>query len=62
MLVEQVALGSSLNELYFGFLTVQNGSAELPVALLLYMGDAKFSRIFGIPSICSLLQRRFTRG
>ena len=35
--MEQVALGSSLNELYFGVLTVQNGSAELPVALLLYV-------------------------
>ena len=49
MLVEQVALDSSLNELYFGILTVQNGSAELPVALLLYVGEAKFSRIFGTP-------------
>ena len=51
--MEQVALGSSLNELYFGILTVQNGSAELPVALLLYVlnlyGDAKFTRIFGTP-------------
>ena len=37
MLSEQIALGSSLNELYFGILTVQNGSAELPVALLLYV-------------------------
>ena len=31
----------------------QNGSAELPVALLLYVlnlyGEAKFSRIFGTP-------------
>ena len=49
MFVEQVALDSSLNELYFGILTVQNGSAELPVALLLYVGEAKFSRIFGTP-------------
>ena len=53
MLVEQVALDSSLNELYFGILTVQNGSAELPVALLLYAlnlyGGSKFSRIFGTP-------------
>ena len=51
--MEQVALDSSLNELYFGILTVQNGSAELPVALLLYVlnlyGDAKFTRIFGTP-------------
>ena len=35
--MEQVALDSSLIELYFGILTVQNGSAELPVALLLYV-------------------------
>ena len=35
--MEQVALGSSLNEFYFGILTVQNGSAELPVALLSYV-------------------------
>ena len=32
---------------------MQNGSAELPVALLLYVlnlyGDAKFTRIFGTP-------------
>ena len=47
--MEQVALGSSLNELYFGILTVQNGSAELPVAFQIYMGEAKFSRIFGTP-------------
>ena len=51
--MEQVALGSSLNGLYFGILTVQNGSAELSVALLLYVlnlyGGAKFSRIFGTP-------------
>ena len=40
--MEQVALGSSLNELYFGILTVQNGPAELPVALI-SMGEAKFS-------------------
>ena len=37
MLMEQVALGSSLNELYFGILTMQNDSAELPVGLLLYV-------------------------
>ena len=35
--MEQVAVGSSLNELYFGILTVQNGSSEFPVALLLYV-------------------------
>ena len=49
--MEQVALGSSLNELYFGILTVQNGLAELPVALLLYVlylyRGRKFPRIFG---------------
>ena len=38
-----------MNKLYFGILTVQNGLAELPVALLLYMGEAEFSRIFGTP-------------
>ena len=37
MLMEQVVLGSSLNELYFGILTVHNGSAELPGDLLLYV-------------------------
>ena len=48
--MEQVALGSSLNELYFGILTMQNGSAELPVALLLNLyGGSKLSRIFGTP-------------
>ena len=41
--MEQVALGSSLNELYFGTLTVQNGSAELPVALKLYYGGSIWS-------------------
>ena len=35
--MKQVALDSSLNELYFGILIVQNDLAELPVALLLYM-------------------------
>ena len=44
--MEQVALGSSLNELYFGTLIVQIVSAELSVALLLYVlnlyGEANF--------------------
>ena len=53
--MEQVALGSSLNELYFGILTVQNGSAELPVALLLYMGEVKFPRIFGAPILNTII-------
>ena len=35
--MEKVALGSSLNEFYFGILTMQNGSVELPVDLLLYV-------------------------
>ena len=44
--MEQVALGSSLNELYFGSLIVQIVSAGLSVALLLYVlnlyGEANF--------------------
>ena len=35
--MEQVALGSSLNDLSFGAQTVQNGSAELAVILLVCM-------------------------
>ena len=44
--MEQVALGSSLNDVYIGILTMQNGSSELLVALLLYVLN---SRIFGTP-------------
>ena len=44
VLMEQVALGSSLNELCFGILTMQSDSTELPVALLLNLyGGSKIS-------------------
>ena len=50
-LMEQVALGSSLKELYFGILTVQNewfSRIASSFAIALY-GEANFSRYFVPP-------------